>query len=122
MKRILGFFLGCSAAIGSTMILPKAANAEIGWSHTYQCGNYTITLRQYALDQFSYSARSPQGNIDLSDGYRFNGNASWIYQFRNANTTYQLEDAWNSPQHPGGFATLSVYQNEERILVQSCRK
>jgi len=92
------------------------------WSHTYFCGPYTITLADTGRDQYSYSSRSNQGNLDLFNGSRVNTGYSWTYEFVNANTVYVLEDAWDSNNFPGGFAEVRVFQNGEPIVRQNCRK
>jgi len=92
------------------------------WSHTYACGPYTITLAETSPEVYSYRSRSNQGNLDLANGRRIYSGYSWNYEFRNANTVYVVEDAWDSPSFPGGFAELRVFQNGEPLVRQSCRK
>ncbi|MBD1912846.1 MULTISPECIES: SH3 domain-containing protein [unclassified Leptolyngbya] len=92
------------------------------WSHTYTCGPYTVTLAETGRDQYSYRSRSDRGNLELANGRRIYSGSSWNYEFTNSNTVYVLEDAWNSPRFPNGFAELRVSQNGQSILRQTCRK
>ncbi|MBD1911852.1 MULTISPECIES: SH3 domain-containing protein [unclassified Leptolyngbya] len=92
------------------------------WAHTYVCGAYTVTLTETGRDQYSYSSRSSEGNLNLSNGQRIGSGYSWNYEFVNANTVYVLEDAWDSSSAPGGFAELRVFQNGNPVLRQNCSK
>ncbi|BAZ65449.1 MAG: hypothetical protein KME28_01395 [Pelatocladus maniniholoensis HA4357-MV3] len=104
-------------AIATTALVPKTAQAHVGWKDTYYCNEYTITLNEYARQEYSYSARSRYGNIYLTSGSSQNSGNSWIYSFNNAKTNYELEDPWNSQT-----AYLRVYNNGRPILKRSCQK
>ncbi|MCP6760133.1 MAG: hypothetical protein NHB32_15580 [Fischerella sp. CENA71] len=118
-KMMKKFMISISAgmAIAATALFPKTAQAHVGWKHTYYCGGYTVTLNEYAQEQYSYNARSRNGNLFLDNGNSRNSGNSWIYSFNNANTTYEIEDPWSRRT-----AYLSVLQDEQTILKRSCQK
>ncbi|MBX9252507.1 hypothetical protein H1Q63_00635 [Desmonostoc muscorum CCALA 125] len=98
-------------------IFPKTAQAHVGWKHTYYCGNYSVTLNEYALNEYSYSASSINGNLVLRNGSSLNSGSSWIYSFSNSNTTYEIEDPWSRKT-----AYLSVIQDGQLVWKQNCSK
>lgn len=96
-------------------------NPPTRWSHIYYCGDYTITLRELANDNYSYSSRSRYGNLDLSNGFRSNTGRAWQYTFYNGDTVYEIMDTWANGSIPGN-AVLNVSQGNRRILRQGCAK
>ena len=85
----------------------------VAWSHTYQCGEYRVTLRDLGRNKYSYQTQ----DLYLDNGDRTNTGRSWVYAFYNNDYTYRLEDAWG-----GGVATLNVARYGQTMLTRGCRK
>lgn len=113
---------GAEGWIRGDFIREEAAAPPNRWSHTYACGDYSITLSEIAPNAYRYQSRSPRGNLNLGNGSRYNSGYSWIYEFFNGNTLYALEDAWDSSRFPGGFVELRVVQEGSTLLRQNCRR
>jgi hypothetical protein len=83
------------------------------WSHTYQCGEYGVTLREEERNLYSYRTR----DLYLRNGEKQNTGRSWLYSFFNSDYAYRVEDFWG-----GGSAKLTVTHYGRTILVRNCSK
>ncbi len=107
-----------------------------GWSKTYQCGEYRVTLRQYgSFYSFEYQGGWNQGLLAyVAEGDRSNTGKAWEYRFYlpgyyGASNIYTLTDAWGTKVGDTGSATFQVESYASRDarspqwqLRRSCSK
>ncbi|MGD2182147.1 hypothetical protein [Lusitaniella coriacea] len=117
----LSFIIAGATTLGAIAFSP-IVRAGVGWSYTYHCREYTITLSEYATRQFSYLQSTDSARIQINNGFNRNTGRSWIYSFRNGRTVYELEDVWGRGGGDAGSANLVVYRYGKEVLRRNCRK